>query len=542
MRILLLGAVLARTLVATAAWGAEPEDERKALLEQIDEALESAADSLDDLADASSASGAQASIAQVQRIEGLLDRLSSDTEAQKVVGSYEDHIEDFEEAAKALAALKEGQDDLEDHPGRCEERDEDLIDAVAGFVGARDAAKGLVEIPRLARDARQLAEDVVEEADDHLEEMEDLAEEARAFSESQGAWSALTSALHDAVDEVSEAIEASVEATKTACANLAKGEDHPAVKRGIADLRAFKDSLKDRLIAESDRVLDEAESAWSAQRSTAEQLDRDVEAHLAKSREARSLDTEALEELIVKICGYDIERDGDEAARLADSIASDAVSGARSRKDEITRAYDDLYTRLEAIYDAQLPALQDRLERQAIALTSNGELEQAGEQAEDAAAGASDAIGRIVAEIDRTLGRADGIRRKLDGDLDVFNRVSAGLLAGSNNPRLRAAKDHGIRMHDQLRANSGFECLRDEVTVSGGRADCVSHSRCRVMEFKPNSWSRGATLDDAKKYVSGVNAKFPDQEGQPWTHCWRTTGPTGGRGFIAEEHRYPACD
>ena len=102
----------------------------------------------------------------------------------------------------------------------------------------------------------------------------------------------------------------------------------------------------------------------------------------------------------------------------------------------------------------------------------------------------------------------DWLLSKIQSDIRAFDNVKQGMMAGSNNAKLRATLELGKEMHRKLRGDRN--CDEKEVSLSSGRPDCIKFDEgdCKVIEFKPDSYSEGQAESQAKNYIGDVRERF----------------------------------
>ena len=101
---------------------------------------------------------------------------------------------------------------------------------------------------------------------------------------------------------------------------------------------------------------------------------------------------------------------------------------------------------------------------------------------------------------------------RLNSDRNTLDRVKEGVMNGSNNPTIRARMDYGKQKHKDMQ--SSFSCDEKEIVVSSGRPDCIKFEQdnCKVIEFKPDTYSVGQAEAQARGYIEDVRNRFKDAE------------------------------
>ena len=112
-------------------------------------------------------------------------------------------------------------------------------------------------------------------------------------------------------------------------------------------------------------------------------------------------------------------------------------------------------------------------------------------------------------ESDGTVGEdARKWRGVMRGAKTRLDRVlkDGGILQGTDNAKVRARIEIGIKKHKEYQENSS-RCTASEVNVSSGRIDCVKvdSGYCNIIEIKPNNDKAVAKgWDQVKRYQSDV--------------------------------------
>ena len=124
-----------------------------------------------------------------------------------------------------------------------------------------------------------------------------------------------------------------------------------------------------------------------------------------------------------------------------------------------------------------------------------------------------------------------------DDDRSLSN-VKEGVMLGTNNPRIRAASEHGKRKHVEMQSSYG--CHEKEVVLSSGRPDCIRFDKddCQIIEFKPSSVSSSAATNQASRYIDPA-AKYFSGDKRAEENCKKDG--SGTILFRAVGEHYPAC-
>lgn len=126
---------------------------------------------------------------------------------------------------------------------------------------------------------------------------------------------------------------------------------------------------------------------------------------------------------------------------------------------------------------------------------------------------------------------------KVQSDRRTLDRVKDGVMSGSNNPTIRARMEYGKEKHKSLQSSRG--CDERELVLSSGRPDCVKFEAdyCKVIGFKPDTWSESAARDQASRYIDDVRRRFKDDDRAK--KCKRD--PDGYPIFTPVGETYTAC-
>jgi hypothetical protein len=242
------------------------------------------------------------------------------------------------------------------------------------------------------------------------------------------------------------------------------------------------------------------------------------------SRRPRELDKTEMEELIDKICASDLEPNEDEARQLAERLKDNVV-------ERVSSSYNDAFQAGERV-DKDLEKVQRDIE---VLVNNIKPLTSIDEVKSPASSLLSDAT--ALQE------NAKRLQDKFFDDYKSLTNVKEGSMKGSNNVKIRAAMVYGQDKHKEMTCPDPFE---KEVSVSGGRADCVSFAKdnCAVYEFKPDkNFNESSAADWAReKYLKGITELYKD-------NVKEQKGPAKDCGKDANEYPvfkpmgkvYPAC-
>jgi hypothetical protein len=101
---------------------------------------------------------------------------------------------------------------------------------------------------------------------------------------------------------------------------------------------------------------------------------------------------------------------------------------------------------------------------------------------------------------------------KINTDRSTLDRVKDGAMSGANNPLFRASMEYGKEMHRRLQSDR--RCDEKETVLSSGRPDCIKFDRddCKVIEFKPDTYSTNDAESQASGYLRDVRDKFKNDD------------------------------
>jgi hypothetical protein len=274
---------------------------------------------------------------------------------------------------------------------------------------------------------------------------------------------------------------------------------------------------KPAAVADARSDLDSLKRDWDSRKSELQSRKSELDKYLENSRALRGFDKEELDKLIKAMCGQDVERDGDEADRVNSDLRERAVDAVRRKWDDITREWDNTEDKLERLMN-DVKSLRDRVksipEEDAVKSDRATLLDQ---------------VLRAVDEIDRMYA-------KLQDDYRSLSNVKEGVMYGSNNPKIRAAMEHGKRKHVEMQSS----CHEKETVLSSGRPDCIYFTKddCKVVEFKPTTVGDSAARSQAERYLGDVQRYFKDDR-RAVENCRKDS--SGLPIFSAEGKTYNAC-
>jgi hypothetical protein len=247
-----------------------------------------------------------------------------------------------------------------------------------------------------------------------------------------------------------------------------------------------------------------------------EDLNSKVDGFLAGSRKLREMDKDEITKLIIQVCNLDIERDGDEESRIANSLIEKVQSNVKSEYSNLESSGKD--------WQYKVSQFQDKLKthaRNTEPFTKVDEVKSDASKLYDQ--------NKYYAELTGKLWD------KIDADYKSLTNIKNGVMLGSNNPRLRAAMDWGKAKHEY---NQRI-CDEKEVSLSSGRPDCVSFRKdaCAVWEFKPSTVGESAAKSQAERYLSDVRRYFKDDSRAKQNCKYENDLPV----FEAKGLTYEAC-
>jgi hypothetical protein len=298
-------ALAAATVVYPAVHAARADEAKKNELKRdIERLLSDVAAELRDVPGDSSASDLERTLdyaAQVSsKARELKDHAEGDSDARKMADYYSDYASHYQDAARSLKEMKNGQRRLDDLPRKCEDTAREQAARLRAFTDVHDP-RGLDEAPRLARELGKVGKDALEQAERTRYELATWFGRVDDFSDSDGKWNdvrvnllAAGTAIYDYVVNVQERLK-----RDDVCGNLAKEERNPVVEQALQKLYEGKKGIE--LAYESlDRQLGEMSSRLSGLVSDSDESD--LQASL------RNLDdTEKLLDQLDRAKGNDVE-------------------------------------------------------------------------------------------------------------------------------------------------------------------------------------------------------------------------------------------
>ena len=244
--------------------------------------------------------------------------------------------------------------------------------------------------------------------------------------------------------------------------------------------------------------LSRVKSDYDAVKSHYDNAKSKLEQYLDESVKLRAMDKDQLNDLITQICRLDEKRDDDEANRLAKDLTDKVV-------DKVKREYDHTIDDVGHL-ESEAKSVRDRAH----------DLESQDEVKSDAE--------RLRQDIEKTQDEITKLFERINSDRSTLDRVKEGVMNGANNPTIRARMEYGKEMHKKMQ--SDFSCDEKETVLSSGRPDCIKFESddCKVLEFKPDTYSESEAEAQATKYLNDVRDKFKSDDRAK--KCkWTSEGP-----------------
>lgn len=264
--------------------------------------------------------------------------------------------------------------------------------------------------------------------------------------------------------------------------------------------------------------LSRAKDDYDSLRSRLDSTKSHVDSYLDESVKLRQMDKDQLDQLITAICKLDIEREGDEPEKIAEDLRDKVIDTVRAEYDRTVDAGSHVWDELGAL-ESDAKSLRDRVHE----LESNDDVKGDAEPLRE--------------QVDQLIEQIEKLMEKVTSDRSTLDRVKDGVMAGSNNPKIRARMEYGKQMHKKMQDD--FECDEREVVLSSGRPDCIKFDQdeCKVIEFKPDTLSEDEAAQQAAGYLEDVRDKFKDDERAK--RCKQTS--EGRPIFEAVGKLYTAC-
>lgn len=400
----------------------------EALYEAMDRQLGEIASSLDRLEGDSSDSditSAESKLGDLERNLEQLDRVrGNDTEARRRLEAWRAIARAAREAWAHLRVLKMAQFAADRAPEKCAEVTARLNEVIRGYVEVQDTA-GKTALPMRARALAEPIKAGLAKTDEQHPAMERARSEAQRFEPSEGRWRDVAEKHRASAVAMFEYWKKAREAAHTACDDLARGDENPAVVKAV---KAIDDTLSGN------------------QRDLA-QLEVDTQRWYEGIQELRGWykqDTAAVRELVCNL-----------PESPGDSEEGEAVQA------KVTQIAD---------------RMRDRLAPKWATISSE-------------AARVTATADTLLRKKDDDVKRgAEKVRERVTKVMGSLTNLINDELYGGNDPQLRAKMETGKNEHKRIQADSS-KCTVSELTMGSRRIDCirVDGATCYVVEIKPNN-------------------------------------------------------
>ncbi|MBK9032141.1 MAG: hypothetical protein IPL61_12615 [Myxococcales bacterium] len=331
------------------------EDDRRRLVDEIDDLLEDTAGDLDGFASESSVSDLDRALDRTGRVKDKareLERVQGDdSKARDMASRYPGYADHFREAAASLRPLKEAQRTLDEQPRACQDRWRELEAKVRVYVDRNDPA-GVTEIPKLAQEYGRPIVEALDRAARRKDELGRLRDGVRYFSDSDGRWSSVRSELHDAANEIYDYWLRKHEEVLRECVELSKLERSTMVEAAMAKLASSEQGRQAILkelaaeLAEAQRVVTDVEADGDDSDVKSAERDADDARRLIERLKAAAGEDRKAREMADR---WPAEIDGMSRALVALDEEKDyqfrvdkAPDRCRTEEDKIVRAADSL--------------------------------------------------------------------------------------------------------------------------------------------------------------------------------------------------------
>jgi hypothetical protein len=272
------------------------------------------------------------------------------------------------------------------------------------------------------------------------------------------------------------------------------------------------------LWADAKSDLDSAKRDYESVKSKYDDQKSRVDSYLEQSRNLRAFDKTRMDTLIEMLCKQDTKPNDREVDEIVNNLVGTAVDNVKRNYEDTIRTASDRIGGIERILD-QAKAVRSRAK----------DLKSQADVKDDAS--------RLYDEAERLVDNTDKLMEKTQSDWRSLDNVKQGTMNGSNNPKIRAKMDYGKEMHIRLQGSRG--CDEREVVLSSGRPDCIKFEpdNCKVIEFKPSTYSESAARDQAARYIDDVKRKFKDDD-----RAKKCKQKDGYPDFTAVGETYTACN
>jgi hypothetical protein len=270
------------------------------------------------------------------------------------------------------------------------------------------------------------------------------------------------------------------------------------------------------LHADARSDLERIKSDIGSTRSRHDATKRMLEDHTDRSVKLRSLDGKELASLIDQICRLDIEEDRDPPREVADRMKDDASRRVKDSYDSTIESGSKVFHEIGQL-ESEAKSARSRLK----------DLENS-DQKDEAA--------KVREEVDKLDDAIKRLYEKLENERRMTERVKDGVMLGTNNPLIRARLEYGKEMHKKLQSDRS--CDEKEILLTSGKPDCIKFDpgACKVIEFKPDTYSTGKAVEQADGYIKDVTERFRNDE-----RARKCTWEKGLPVFTAVGELYTAC-
>ncbi len=220
--------------------------------------LQQIADDLDDAVSQSDDGKISHAIDQTSTLKdelsALKDVAGDDDTTRDIVNHWPDYVQRLSNALQSLKSLKQTQHLLDLEPNKCKADEADLQQRFRYYVGhPQEAEDGIKEITAKAEDLGKEHAPKVADADKLGDQRKDLLGKVTDFDVTEGRWSPVHDKLVRSGNDLYKFTEDLRTSVHRECDNLAKGKDHPDVRRTLDELngdrstsdRSFEDVRKD---------------------------------------------------------------------------------------------------------------------------------------------------------------------------------------------------------------------------------------------------------------------------------------------------------
>ena len=189
----------------------------------------------------SSTSSADSAIDRADKVKSLAEEVRSlgpqSDDGKDIADHYADYADQFMEAARRLREMKSPQQSLANLgvAAHCNQTTDKLKETIQTYVDKNDPS-GITELPRLGARMHDEIDALTRQQGEYVRDLERDRDDAHNFSVSDGHWDGVRSSLYGAADGVVDLAHQSVEDASRACADLAKGAEHPLIVDALRTL------------------------------------------------------------------------------------------------------------------------------------------------------------------------------------------------------------------------------------------------------------------------------------------------------------------